>query len=273
MTDTDTDTDTRAGAGHASRRRELGGFLRAHRERLRPADLGLPPGARRRTPGLRREEVAALAGVGVAWYSWLEQGRVETSRQVLDAVSRTLRLDATSHAHVLTLAGYAAPEPLAAPDPNTRALMESWADTPALSLDPALFITAWNEAYAGLWPDPGRVPVADRNLLLLLLTDPAHQRLLPTWEPVAMDLHRHFRGRADRSPDDARVRRLTARLRETRPDLDAWWSCRSVGDFASRTVELVPAPPAPPLRSTMTVLYPGTASGTDSILVQRLERR
>ncbi|MCX5385271.1 helix-turn-helix domain-containing protein [Streptomyces sp. NBC_00083] len=268
-----TDTSTDTGAGQPSRRRELGGFLRAHRERLRPADLGLPEGRRRRTPGLRREEVAALSGVGVAWYSWLEQGRVETSRHVLDAVSRTLRLDATAHAHALTLAGYAAPEQSAAThDPNTLALMESWTETPAVALDPALFITAWNEAYARLWPDPGRIPAPDRNLLLLLLTDPAHQRLLPAWEPVARDLHRHFRGRADRSPDDDRVRRLSARLREARSDLDAWWSCRSVGDFASRTVDLVPAPPAPPLRSTMTVLRPGTASGTDAILVQRLDR-
>ncbi|WP_438292038.1 MmyB family transcriptional regulator [Streptomyces sp. HUAS TT7] len=255
------------GSGVA-RRQELGGFLRAHRERLSPAELGLPAGARRRTPGLRREEVAALSGVGVAWYSWLEQGRVETSRQVLDAVSRTLRLDATAHAHVLTLAGFAAPEPTVPLDANTRALMDSWGETPAVALDPALFMTAWNEAYAALWPDPARIAAPDRNLLLLLLTDPPHQRLLPDWEPVAMDLHRHFRTRADRNPHDDRVRRLTARLREARPDLAEWWSCREVGDFGSRTVELSPVPGAPGLSSTMTLLYP--AAGADPILVQRL---
>uniref|UniRef100_A0AAU2V394 Helix-turn-helix domain-containing protein n=1 Tax=Streptomyces sp. NBC_00003 TaxID=2903608 RepID=A0AAU2V394_9ACTN len=251
-----------------ARRRELGGFLRAHRERLSPAELGLPAGSRRRTPGLRREEVAALSGVGVAWYSWLEQGRVETSRQVLDAVSRTLRLDATAHAHVLTLAGFAAPEPTAPVDPNTLSLMDSWRQTPAVTLDPTLSITAWNAAYAALWPDPAGFASADRNLLLLLLTDPAHQRLLPDWQPVAMDLHRHFRTRADRNPFDDRVRHLTTRLREARPDLAHWWSCRSVGDFTSRTVELSPAPGAPTLRSTMTLLYP--APGADPILVQRL---
>ncbi|MFI6688117.1 helix-turn-helix domain-containing protein [Streptomyces sp. NPDC050485] len=262
-------TGAREGAD-AARRRELGGFLRAHRERLSPAELGLPAAtARRRTPGLRREEVAALSGVGVAWYSWLEQGRVETSRQVLDAVSRTLRLDATARAHVLTLAGFAAPERDALPvDPNTLALMGSWRETPALALDPALTITAWNTAYAGLWPDPARIPPPDRNLLLLLLTDPAHQRLLPDWQPVAMDLHRHFRTRADRHPHDDRVRRLNARLRTARPDLAAWWSCRTVGDFTSRTVELTPASGAPALRSTMTLLYP--ASTADAILAQHV---
>ncbi|MFJ8308464.1 MULTISPECIES: helix-turn-helix domain-containing protein [unclassified Streptomyces] len=260
------------GTGVAARRRELGGFLRAHRERLAPAELGLPAGARRRTPGLRREEVAALSGVGVAWYSWLEQGRVETSRQVLDAVSRTLRLDATARAHVLTLAGFAAPEAEAAPvSANTLALMDSWPETPAIALDAALSITAWNEAYAALWPDPAGVAPADRNLLLLLLTDPAHQRLLPDWQPLAMDLYRHFRTRADRHPHDARIRGLTVRLREARPDLAAWWSCRSVGDFTSRTVELAPAPDAPKLRATLALLYPADSGDRgDAILVQRL---
>jgi transcriptional regulator with XRE-family HTH domain len=76
------------------RRAELGKFLKARRARLSPGDFGMPPGSRRRTPGLRREEVALLAGVGVTWYTWLEQGRqINASTQVLDAVARTLRLD------------------------------------------------------------------------------------------------------------------------------------------------------------------------------------
>src|SRR5262245_18200332 len=81
--------------GNEVRRRELGTFLRSRRERLRPEQAGLPPSRRRRTPGLRREEVAQLAGVGVTWYTWLEQGRdIRPSAQVLDAVGRTLQLDA-----------------------------------------------------------------------------------------------------------------------------------------------------------------------------------
>src|SRR6516165_250050 len=87
------------------RREELGNFLKARRAQLSPEDFGMPRGARRRTPGLRREEVALIAGVGVTWYTWLEQGReINVSMQVLDAVARTLRLDRAEREHLYTLA-------------------------------------------------------------------------------------------------------------------------------------------------------------------------
>ncbi|WP_409236195.1 helix-turn-helix domain-containing protein [Streptomyces sp. PA5.6] len=220
----------------------LGGFLRAHRERLSPADVGLPGTTRRRTSGLRREEVAALSGVSVAWYTWLEQGRVDTSRQVLDAVARALRLDDASHRHALALAGFApgataAPVPVAV-EPGLRAMIDSWADSPAAVLGPALDLLAWNRAYVDVWPDPADVAEDRRNLLLLLVEDDRHRRVLPDWEPVAVDLYRHLRTRADRRPEDEGFQRLTGRLRSTRTDLDAWWACRSIGDFTSRTVEI-----------------------------------
>src|ERR1700728_4797145 len=102
-------TGTRASA----RRTELVAFLRARRERIQPEEVGLPPGTRRRTAGLRREELAQLAGVGVTWYTWLEQGRpINASVQVLDALAHTLRLDAIERAHLFRLAdvpGAAAP--------------------------------------------------------------------------------------------------------------------------------------------------------------------
>src|SRR5215831_2825823 len=88
------------------RRRELSAFLRSRRERLTPLQAGLPANGRRRTPGLRREEVAQLAGVGVTWYTWLEQGRdINPSAQVLDAIARTLQFDVHEHSHLFTLAG------------------------------------------------------------------------------------------------------------------------------------------------------------------------
>src|ERR1700728_2517529 len=90
----------------SARRTELAAFLRTRRERIQPEDVGLPPGTRRRTAGLRREELAQLAGVGVTWYTWLEQGRkINASVQVLDAIATTLRLDATEAAHPFRLAG------------------------------------------------------------------------------------------------------------------------------------------------------------------------
>src|SRR5690242_4983575 len=96
---------TTASKATAARRTELAAFLRARRERINPEDVGLPPGTRRRTAGLRREELAQLAGVGVTWYTWLEQGRrINASVQVLDAIARALRLDPTERAHLFRLA-------------------------------------------------------------------------------------------------------------------------------------------------------------------------
>src|ERR1700746_1997390 len=96
---------TTASTAIAARRTELAAFLRARRERMRPEDVGLPPGPRRRTAGLRREELAQLAGVGVTWYTWLEQGRpINASVQALDAIGSTLRLDPVERAHLFRLA-------------------------------------------------------------------------------------------------------------------------------------------------------------------------
>src|SRR5258708_27992137 len=101
-----------------ARRSELAAFLRSRRERIRPEDAGLAPGIRRRTAGLRREEVAQLSGVGVTWYTWLEQGRpINVSTQVLDAVARTLRLDHPEREHL-----YRLPDVPAAPPPPPAGL-------------------------------------------------------------------------------------------------------------------------------------------------------
>src|ERR1700744_1599161 len=114
-----------AATGNVARRTELAAFLRARRERITPEDVGLLPGARRRTAGLRREELAQLAGVGVTWYTWLEQGRpINASVQVLDAIARTLRLDPVERAHLFRLAdvpgaaGTVPPECTACPLPS-----------------------------------------------------------------------------------------------------------------------------------------------------------
>src|SRR3954447_7018272 len=124
------------------RRAELGEFLRARREALRPADVGLPPGGRRRTPGLRREEVALLAGVSVTWYTWLEQGRrINASTDVLRSIGRVLRLDVAGQQHLLSLARPVgeAPPSIASPDevPSAlRRLIESFEPAPAYVLGP-----------------------------------------------------------------------------------------------------------------------------------------
>jgi len=162
-------------AREAERRRELASFLRTRRERLAPEDVGLPPGYRRRTPGLRREEVAQLSGVGVTWYTWLEQGRpINASAQVLEAVARTLRLDVSERSHLFTLAGVADQSTrfVESCEPAVRDLVEGMDPYPAVLVGPRYDILAWNRAYAALQGDVSRLPQRYRNVMWLAFTQP-----------------------------------------------------------------------------------------------------
>jgi transcriptional regulator with XRE-family HTH domain len=164
--------------GTRHRRSELAAFLRSRRERLRPEDVGLAPGIRRRTAGLRREEVAQLSGVGITWYTWLEQGRpIKASTQVLDAVARTLRLDQPETEHLYRLAEIpeAAPPPEAdlLPLPEVQQILDGLVALPACLINERFDVLAWNAAFAAVFPGVISVPKADRNTLWLCFTHPA----------------------------------------------------------------------------------------------------
>ncbi|MFF2148968.1 helix-turn-helix transcriptional regulator [Kitasatospora sp. NPDC058190] len=145
-----------ATGGRDRRRTELARFLKACRARVTPEDVGLPPGLRRRTPGLRREEVAQLAGVGVTWYTWLEQGRpINASEQVLLAVARALRLDGTERQHLFRLAGLA-PSPLAQPappelSPSIQVILDSLVPLPAAVSNTRFDVLSFNQPYRSLF--------------------------------------------------------------------------------------------------------------------------
>jgi transcriptional regulator with XRE-family HTH domain len=222
-----------------SRRKELGAFLRAHRERRRPEDVGLVPTGRRRAPGLRREEVATLSGVGIAWYSWLEQGRVVSSRNVLDAVARTLDLDGASYRHLLGLAGYQ-PHVASAPLQDSivrriQPMLDAWESSPALLLDGCFDIMAWNGAYSAVWSDPADLPVSRRNYMWSMVSDPVRERLVG-WEPAARAVLAQFRAQTARHVDDPRVQELYEILRTDFPELGEWWECQGVSDLTTREI-------------------------------------
>ncbi|MTE17086.1 helix-turn-helix transcriptional regulator [Nocardia aurantiaca] len=139
-----------------ARREELSAFLKSRRARIRPADVGLPVGARRRTPGLRREEVAQLAGVGITWYTWLEQGRdINCSVQVLDAIARALCLDGAEHSHLYRLADVpTAPTPIVeelVPE-EVQIILDHMHPLPAALLSAKYDVLAHNVAYAAMYP-------------------------------------------------------------------------------------------------------------------------
>ncbi|MFF9622343.1 helix-turn-helix transcriptional regulator [Streptomyces griseosporeus] len=228
---------------------ELGAFLRAHRELLKPADVGLTATPRRRTPGLRREEVASLSGVGLAWYTWLEQGRVTASRQVLTSVARALRLDAAGLRHAMRLAGHhepagpgGTPEGLAA---TVRPVLDSWPASPAVLLDRHFDLLAWNTPWSALWGSPESVPADRRNLMWLMVADPRLRTVLHDWEPLAMNIFQHFRAQAGPALSDPRTGEVYARLEEDAPELRHWWGCHSVAELTARTVTVRPAGSAP----------------------------
>src|SRR6187551_3809804 len=153
------------------RRAELAAFLRSRRERITPADLGLPTGLRRRTPGLRREEVAQLAGVGVTWYTWLEQGRpIRASTQVLDAIARALRLDQAEREHLYRLADVPAvpSAPAECLPAEIQAILDALVPVPAVVYNGRYDVLAWNATYHALFPGLTESPIGERNALLHL---------------------------------------------------------------------------------------------------------
>lgn len=218
-------------------RGELGDFLRSRRERLSPKSVGLALGRRRRTPGLRREEVAALAGIGVDWYVRLEQGRsVSPSLTTIDALARALRLGKVEHAHLRELARNGNRRPFAresVPDPIRR-LVESLAP-PAYVTGRRWDVLAWNRAAAEIFAFD-RLPEADRNTLVSMLTYPASRKLFgAAWEDEAKRMLAQFRATHDLWAGDPAFAALLERLRQGCPEFPTWWEAHDIrGGVAGR---------------------------------------
>jgi transcriptional regulator with XRE-family HTH domain len=220
------------------RRAELGEFLRARREALRPRDVGLPTGGRRRTPGLRREEVALLAGVSVTWYTWLEQGRrINASRDVLLALARTLQLDDAGRDHLLALATGGSAEAVEriveAPDAIVR-LITSMEPAPAYVLGPRWEIVAWNSAEERLYPMLPRLSDEERNLLWVMFCEPAARSLIGGWADRARSTLAEFRASTTLLFDDPDMIALIDRIAARSPEFAEWWPQHDVAGFQTR---------------------------------------
>src|SRR5689334_17892016 len=198
------------------RRRALAAFLRSRRERITPEEVGLPAGGRRRTPGLRREEVAQLAGVGVTWYTWLEQGRdINASPQVLDAIATTLRFDAHERAHLFTLAGTSdtrVEEECGSLSPAVQLILDQLEPYPALAVNGRYDILAYNRVWLSAFPNVATMPLADRNCLWLMFTDPHWRRTLLDWDDQAPRMVAGYRSAMAEHVADPTWKGLIARL-------------------------------------------------------------
>ncbi|MES9609222.1 MULTISPECIES: helix-turn-helix transcriptional regulator [Actinomadura] len=221
----------RGGAG-PRRRTELAAFLRSRRERISPEDVGMPPGPRRRTPGLRREEVAQLAGVGVTWYTWLEQGRpINASTQVLDAVARTLRLDGAEREHLYRLADVpdAAVEEQAESLPeDVQGILDALVPLPAAVVNARSDILAWNAAFAAIFPHLVNAPPCERNTLWKMFTLPPCCNPIVNLEDTASDHVAVFRHRYSRHLDEPGWKDLVRRLQAASPLFARLWASHDV---------------------------------------------
>lgn len=219
-------------------RAELAEFLRARRDAVTPEQVGLPRGAgHRRAPGLRREEVALLAGVSLTWYTWLEQGRrINASPDVIAAIGRALRLDDAGMEHLRALAQPTA-SPIAAPQEAPTALvrlLERLEPAPAYVLGPRWEFLAWNGAQARLYPRIGDLQGVERNLLWVLFADPYIRELIVDWDIHARQALAEFRAGTTAHRNDPEFTELVGKLHAESTEFAAWWPEHGVSQFETR---------------------------------------
>jgi hypothetical protein len=234
-----TATETASGTG-TLRRAELGEFLKARRARLAPEDVGLPPAPRRRTPGLRREEVALLAGLGVTWYTWLEQGRpINVSSQVLDSVARTLRLDRVEREHMYRLAEATPLRAWAAttviPD-GVRDVVHGLDPMPAALINTRFDIIESNDAHLDLFWDWHTLPCVHKNLLWCCVTEPLAAERFLNYDEEIPHLVARLRAAYSSHIGDPEWEEDIRRLADVSPEFTEMWARHEVAEPALRVL-------------------------------------
>ena len=215
-------------------RSELANFLRIRRSHLSPAEVGLPRTARRKTAGLRREEVAQLAGVGVTWYTWLEQGRdIHVSIQVLESLAHAFRLTPAEKAHLFLLAGQASP---AHPIPQQQEhvgpflsrFLEHMGTNPAYIMGRRWDVLAWNHAACQVIANFATMPRDERNIVHLVFTNEEYRHHCVDWEGIAQRVLAQFRASSSLYHNDTRFDTLITELQQRSPEFAYWWSRHEV---------------------------------------------
>lgn len=214
----------------------LGSYLRDRRERLDPAAFGLPM-TRRRTPGLRREEVAQRAHVSPTWYTWLEQGRGGApSEVVLDRIATALLLTDVEREHLFLLAFGRPPERRATEGdvgvtPRLQRVLDALTLSPAIVKTPLWDVVAWNAAAAAVLTDYGQLAPEQRNIVRLIFCDPRVRAAQDDWESVARFVVATFRADAARAGDPAKAEALVRDISARSPEFEALWRNHEVLAF------------------------------------------
>ena len=211
----------------------LSEFLRARREQLKPGEFGLPTVGRRHTKGLRREEVAALAGIGLTWYTWFEQGRdIRVSSAFLDNLARALRLNPTERSYLFFLAGHHSNEREAidslAVAPSLRRLIEGLGPRPAYLKNMRWDVLAWNDAARFVFGDFADIAPERRNIVWLTFTESRFRGSMADWETDARRLIARFRADYSKISNDGLLRQLLAELEAASADFRRLWHAHDV---------------------------------------------
>jgi len=192
---------------HSEKQRyeELADFLKTRRAKISPSQVGLPQGARRRTPCLRREEVAQLAGIGLIWYTWLEQGRpIRVSKQIIESLSRVLLLDKHERIHLFTLAEHLLPADIPAYQGTVSQIIQHVLDNlvlcPSFVMDQRWNVVAWNKAACLVFEDFGKVNAHERNMVWSMFTNIDYKQLFIDWQYHAQGMLARFRSTCGQQP-------------------------------------------------------------------------
>ena len=218
------------------RRNELAHFLRIRRERLLPAQFHLTDGIkRRRTPGLRREELAQIAGIGLTWYTKLEQGQdIRVSEQMLESLAQTLQLTPDERVHLFVLARGHPPLPARTCTHQLgvehQRLLNDLNPNPAYVTNDCWDIIGWNQAASSVFSDFAALSLWERNLVWIILTHPSQRTLVVNWECVAQRMVGLFRASGARDPGASWFIERRDRLLEVSPAFRDWWTQYDVGE-------------------------------------------
>ncbi|MEA5077619.1 MAG: helix-turn-helix transcriptional regulator [Anaerolineaceae bacterium] len=221
--------------GKDNRYKELADFLKTRRQNISPEQVGLPKISNRRTPGLRREEVAQLSGVGLTWYTWLEQGRpIHVSASIVESLSRALLLDNSERKHLYLLANQPFPcDLVGSENPIRPALLhfvESQMFCPSFITDLRWNIIKWNYAADLVFTNLAQTNAKERNIVRMIFTDQDYKKLSIDWSTNAKRLLANFRASCGEYIDDPWLTSFIEDLQRRSPDFLEWWSLHEIDD-------------------------------------------
>lgn len=211
---------------------ELSHFLKSRRARIKPAQVGLPDTSRRRTPGLKREELAQLAGISVTWYTWLEQGRdIQVSLPVIDSLCRVLKLDDDECAYLKQLAQVQHSNSYALNDVVSKELqsvLDNLMHCPSTIINEKWQVLSWNDAACLLFGDFSKMKSLERNILWSIFTDPQQKNHLLNWPAHAKALLGRFRIAYSNHLDDPWFIDFVELLKSKSPEFSTWWALHDI---------------------------------------------